>query len=253
MTADILGTLRAEIDAHALAEFPREACGLAIVQKGRHRYVPCRNVAESPAEHFQLSAEDYAHAEDRGEIVAVVHSHPNAWARASEADRVACETSGLPWIIVGVRDDGTGPFVVDVDTIAPCGFEAPLVGRAFVHGVLDCYTLVRDHFARELSIALPDFPRTDKWWERGDDLYMRHFAEAGFVPATGALRPHDVILMQIRTPGIAQVDVNHAAVYLGDGAMVHHLYQRLSSRDVYGGYWAENTRLIIRHKELTDA
>lgn len=39
---------------------------------------------------------------------------------------------------------------------------------------------------------------------------------------------------------------NHAAVYLGDGLMLHHMYGRLSSRDVYGGYWREVTRLVVR-------
>jgi len=41
---------------------------------------------------------------------------------------------------------------------------------------------------------------------------------------------------------------NHAGVYLGDGIMLHHLYGRLSSRDVYGGYWREVTRLTLRHE-----
>ncbi|WP_043946902.1 Mov34/MPN/PAD-1 family protein, partial [Ralstonia solanacearum] len=48
-----------------------------------------------------------------GEVLAVVHSHPNASAEPSEADHVACEASGLPWHIIAWPAD-------DVRTIEPC-------------------------------------------------------------------------------------------------------------------------------------
>ena len=53
----------------------------------------------------------------------------------------------------------------------------------------------------------------------------------------------DIILMQVKAD-----EVNHAAVYLGDGVMLHHLYNRLSDRTIYGGMWAEVTRKIVRLK-----
>lgn len=71
------------IREHALAEYPREACGLIVVAKGKERYIPCRNVADTASEHFILPAEEYAAAEDQGEITTVVHSHPDVPARAS--------------------------------------------------------------------------------------------------------------------------------------------------------------------------
>ncbi|MNC75892.1 NlpC/P60 family protein [compost metagenome] len=54
-----------------------------------------------------------------------------------------------------------------------------------------------------------------------------------------------MIVMQIQAP-----EPNHAAVYIGDGLMIHHLHGRLSERAVYGGYWQERTILTLRHKEL---
>ncbi|RLK45941.1 C40 family peptidase [Cupriavidus plantarum] len=224
---------------HAQRDYPREACGLVVVVDGRGKYVPCRNAAEG-SEHFILPAEDYAAAEDMGEIVAVVHSHPDVPAQPSEADLVSCEASGLPWHILSWPAD-------DLRTIVPSGYEAPLVGRQFSHGVLDCYTLIRDWYRRERCIDLPDFARRDDWWKSGEDLYMRHYAEAGFV-AVSQDQPEqagDVILMQLR----AKV-ANHAGIYLGDGHMLHHLHDRLSSRDVYGGYWQEITRCVLRYKGL---
>lgn len=246
---------KAAIIEHAQSEYPRESCGLVLIAKGRERYYRCTNKATTPSEHFIIGAEDYAFAEDQGEITAVVHSHPDVPARPSEGDRVACEASGVPWYIVSVMPADTAPEGHDggaIVEIEPEGYLAPLVGRPFQHGVLDCYSVIRDWYARERDIALPDFVRPDNWWNDGhSNLYLDHFAEAGFAPVGQypQLEVGDVILMQIRSKN----DVpNHAAVYLGDGQMLHHLYGRLSSRDTYVGYWRECTRLVVRRAAICD-
>lgn len=231
------------IGAHAVAEYPRECCGLVIIEKGRERYVPCRNIAATKAEHFVIAAQDYADAEELGEVVGVAHSHPDAPPMPSEADRVGCEETGVPWVIVSVRRDGETVAAAEAAVIEPQGYRAPLVGREFSHGVLDCYTIVRDWYAQERGIELPNFHRRDNWWNDGENLYLDNFEASGFERAIGAPQVGDIILMQIR----AKVP-NHAAVYLGDGLILHHLYGRLSSRDIYGGYWQEVTRCILRRK-----
>lgn len=112
-------TLQA-IQAHAVAAYPRECCGLIVATAGGEAYVACRNVAATPNEHFILPAEDYAAAEDQGEVVALVHSHPNASATPSDADRVICEQSGLTWHIVSVGQvTGEAPSVVTCSPSAP--------------------------------------------------------------------------------------------------------------------------------------
>lgn len=65
---------RAAIERHALAEYPRECCGLVIREGRKEVYVPCRNTASTPSEHFRLAPEDFAAAEDRGQVLAVVHT-----------------------------------------------------------------------------------------------------------------------------------------------------------------------------------
>lgn len=232
-----------EIREHAAREYPREACGLIAVVRGKERYLPCRNIAESNHENFVLHHEDYAKAEDLGEILALVHSHPDAGNQPSQADRVQCAASGLPWYIVSVNAQGE---TSDIARYEPEDYEAPLVGRQFAHGVLDCYTLIQDYYKRELNIVLPDFERADDWWNKGDDLYMQHFADAGFAPIKGTIRKHDVIIMQVRAPV-----PNHAGVFIGDpDRMLHHMHGRLSTRDVYGGWFQEVTRIVVRHRGL---
>lgn len=248
------------IEKHALAEYPRECCGLIVADGRKQKYIPCMNHAENNAD-FKLSAEDYAAAEDTGQIIAVVHSHIDISAQPSELDLVSCEASALPWIIVAIHKDPTAePEAVEWVAIEPKGYEAPLVGRSFHHGSLDCYGLIRDFYRIELGIELPDFERPDDWWSKPEtgELYLDNFERAGFSRATGDIKYGDVILMQYRSER-----TNHAGVYLGNtplktqpdlhpvmNAMIHHPMPSLSERAVYAGYWADVTRMIIRHKDM---
>jgi proteasome lid subunit RPN8/RPN11 len=234
---------------HAVAEYPRESCGLVVLQDGHEVYVPCRNIAASPSEHFVMSPEDYVLAEDLGEVVSVVHSHPGAAARPSMADRVMCEKSGIDrWTIVslGVQPDGTIA-VDDWCEFGPSGYVPPLIGRQFSHGALDCYSLVRDWYRLERGIELPDFERVDGWWEDGkSSLYLDNYRKATFqdVGQNAELQIGDVLLMQIRSKNGVP---NHAGVYIGDGIFIHHMHGQLSGRAVWGGMWAHCLRTVLRY------
>ncbi len=234
----LTAAMQAEILQQAKDEFPRESCGLVAVVKGRRRYFPCRNIAETPDEHFVLDG--WNEIEDKGEVVAVVHSHPKTNPAPSPADRVACEKSGLPWFIVNPSTEGWG-------YCEPEGFELPYVGREFVFGVVDCYSLCRDWYAREWGLQLKDYDRQDKFWERGENLYLDNFASEGFrkIPVE-ELQPGDALLMQLVSPL-----PNHAAIYLGDSQILHHVQGRLSSRDVYtlgSSYYGKSTVCALRHE-----
>ncbi|GEL72983.1 hypothetical protein MVI01_47670 [Myxococcus virescens] len=110
-----------------------------VAAAGEQRYVPCRKQAEGQA-HFIIHPEGYAGAEAEGEVLAVVHSHPNAAPEPSETDRVSVERWGLPWLIVNVP---LGYWRL----WHPTGYQPLLVGRPFSHGVLDCFSLIRDYFS----------------------------------------------------------------------------------------------------------
>lgn len=247
MDFDLTGGAFDAMFAHAEQQAPRECCGLLVkvAESEALLYVAAENVwpAEEP-DRFSIHPETYARvADDLGEVVAIVHSHPNASANPSMADRVGCEKSGLPWLIVG------WPSGV-VKRVDPEGWRAPYKGREFAHGVLDCYTLIQDWFRRELEVVLPDFDRSDGWWEERPDharenLYVENFARAGFVLAHGEPKRHDVFLMQVKA------DVaNHGAIYLGDGNILHHLHGMLSCENPYGGFWQRHTVAMLRHRDL---
>lgn len=178
--------------------------------------------------------------EDKGEVVAVVHSHPKTNPAPSPADKVACEKSELPWFIVNPNTEGWGYY-------EPAGFELPYVGREFVHGVVDCYSLCRDWYGREWGLKLQDYDRRDQWWDHGQNLYLENFEKEGFhkIPIE-QLQRGDALLMQLVSPV-----PNHAAIYLGDSQILHHVQGRLSSRDVFtlgSSYYGKSTACALRHE-----
>jgi proteasome lid subunit RPN8/RPN11 len=232
-------TVKAKFVEQAKAESPREACGLVIIKNGKQVYCPAKNLAKG-SDNFILDPLDYEKADTAGEIVAVIHSHPNMSAKPSQADLVACEGSGLPWFICGIPSE-------QWEYIKPSGYIAPLVGRQWSHGVLDCYAIIRDWYAQEKNISLLDFERSDEWWKMGGNLYLDNFEKAGFKRITlEELSCGDVILMTVNS-----TVPNHGAIYLGDNMILHHVHGRLSTRDIFGGYWLKNAMVYLRYEKNT--
>lgn len=87
--------------AHALREYPRESCGLVVMIGDEARYVECENLADGNS-HFIMNPEDFILADAAGEIVGVVHSHPDAPALPSANDIEAQKATGVPWHIISV-------------------------------------------------------------------------------------------------------------------------------------------------------
>ncbi len=228
---------KAEALAHAKEEYPRECCGLVAVVKGRTHYFPCRNLADTPDEHFVLDPDQYSEIEDKGEIISIIHSHPKTNHSPSQADLVACEKSGVPWFVVNPQTELWGSAV-------PTGFKLPYVGREFSHGLVDCYTLVRDWYKGEFGVELNDYHRRDKWWDKGENMYLDNFKKEGFK----AIPPEDVGYGDLFLMHLESTVPNHAAIYIGDMTILHHVQGRLSSRDVYGGYYQKNTARVLRHE-----
>ena len=161
-------SIKAAITAHANAEYPREACGVIV----NGEYIPCTNISPDNAQ-FEIDPWDIVGASKEGEITAYVHSHPDGSCTPSQPDRVQMSKHGLPWIITNG---------VDVELHELDGYQAPLLGREYHHGLMDCYTLVKDYYQRELGIYLNDYKRKDEWWidAKSKPLYLDGFKKEGF-------------------------------------------------------------------------
>ena len=41
---------------------------------------------------------------------------------------------------------------------------------------------------------------------------------------------------------------NHGGIYIDGNMILHHVQDRLSSRDLYGGFYQKNTAKILKHE-----
>ena len=208
---------------HAKDQDPKESCGLLLNIRGKERYFPCRNLSMTSHQCFILDPEDYVKADSIGDITAVIHSHPTTPPTASQADQISCEQSKLPWHIVNPKTETWG-------YCEPCGYNPPLLGRPWVWGVTDCWSLVRDWYKQEKNIILRDWdrPTTPEEFLK-NPMFELCAKDTGFrmLSATEKLEVGDLLFMSIMSSGL-----NHVAIYLGDNVL-HHLTDRLSCREPY--------------------
>lgn len=214
--------------AHALAEAPLESCG--VIMAGN--YFALKNLAADPATEFRIDPRFIAAY--YSEIDWICHSHffkdgdfdPRFHPREhgpSEADMVAQMTMEIPWSLVVVYNgEASEPILWGH------GIQEPILGRPYVSGVSDCYTLLEDYW-RPRGLVLPETPRNFLWWTdpAATSPFDRLKAEFGFRSVDFAdVNPGDVLLVSIRS-----AVVNHVAIYLGDGVVLHHLAGSVSRVD----------------------
>ena len=222
---------------HAKEQDPRESVGVLIVIKGKEQYYPCNNLSTYSQQCFILDPKDYVKADALGEITAIVHSHPVTPPSPSQADKVSCEQSGLKWHIVNPKTETWG-------YCEPTGYKPPLIGRQWVWGVTDCWSLVRDYYKEQHNIQLLDYQRpTTPQDFLNNPLFEQYAERTGFrqLNKDEKLQKGDVLLMSILHPTL-----NHVAIFLGDD-ILHHLADRLSTREPYNEWLLKCTGKRYRY------
>lgn len=224
---------------HAIEAYPNESCGLVIGDS----YVRVPNEAEDTKSHFKISvySPDYR---------AVVHSHPEVtidkpkYYGPSAADMIGQASSGIPWGVISTNGRNATPVAWFGDQVP----IAPLVQRPFIHGVYDCYALVRDYYRLERGISIYNQPRDHEWWEGPEDyLSPVNFKRHGFKEyPLSQMMPGDGLVMTIM-PGKVK-KVNHCAVYLGNNLILHHLFGRPSKKDNLGPWLKMCYKSALRYE-----
>lgn len=222
---------------HAKQEDPKESCGLLLNIRGKEQYFPCRNLSMTAHQCFIIDPEDYVRADNTGDITAIVHSHPVTPAVASEADKISCEESNLPWHIVNPKTETWGYY-------EPCGYKPDLIGQPWVWGVSDCWSLVRRYYKEKLNIELRDWERPTTPEEFiNDPMFERCAEDTGFreLKNDEKLENGDLLFMSILANGL-----NHVAIFL-DGDVLHHLTDRLSCKEPYNQWLQKCTGKRLRY------
>ena len=232
-------TWKESFKKYAQEQAPDEACGLLAVIEGKKIFWPCKNLAEGKHEFFMLDPDDWQECEDKGEILGVIHSHPTGSSMASEADKASCEHIGFPYYIYSINLDHWC-------SIEPSGWKAPsLIGRRFIWGKYDCWSIVTDWFKENKNIEIP-------YWERPktikDFLSNPEFEYAlpklNFIKQqnTDNLKIGDVLLFEGR-----KNILNHVAVYIGDMMILNHNRKGLSCREFFGLKYQKALRGVYRY------
>jgi len=207
---------------HAIDSYPEECVGL-VTKDGQ--YVALTNHAQDPLTSFAINPIEIA----QYDIDTICHSHPAGirdngnieWPSSHDMETFI-KYPQYKWMIIGTDGESvTDTVVYDAND------QTPLLGRTYIHGIHDCYAIIRDWY-KSVGITIKDYPRSYDWWHHGQDLYSKNFADCGFYEifpeSVNDLIPGDVLM----TTAGGDVIV-HAYIYVGDGLAYHHLINHLSS------------------------
>ena len=229
---------------HFNSEYPKEACGLIGVFKGKTKWFPCRNTADQELS-FIIDKEDYLAASLKSDIVAVVHSHPDISEEPSSRDIAQCNTLKLDYYIFSWPKG-------DMYYLTPEKRDNPLIGRIFEWGYKDCWSLFRDYYQQKLSILLKPHDSevfnhligyNENWWEKGKNYFVDLSKDYGFEEVLdGSLIKNDGLLFSI------QSNVpNHCGIYLENDLFIHHATNRISCRENLYPFWGKNFTKVMRY------
>lgn len=124
-----------------------------------------------------------------------------------------------------------------------------MIGLPYKPEVNDCLQAIRRRF-NDLGITIRDYAFPSDFWDYGDSMYERFFAEEGFYEVdsdTWKPQENDVLLV----PGSTMVSFpTHAGVIVEDNMIYHHYTGRLSELVPFKGVWRTPT-VILRHRDFS--
>jgi len=198
---------------YAKTIFPNEACGFFIDDE----FIPQENRHPDKQNNFEIDSKQFILNEDK--IQCIIHSHNN-YPHLSKNDMLQQIATDVPWGMVNLINNQPNEIVFwgnDIDNY-------PLKGRPFVHGVWDCYGLVRSYYKNVKGIIIKDFPREMNWWKKEPSMLENNFESAHFKRIDKSkVQEGDVVFMKI-----GKVTC-HAAIFLKNYTVLHHLVSKLSN------------------------
>lgn len=226
-----------EIEKHFLDEYPKEACGVLVVKKGKDYWIPCKNVAENSEETFIFDSKEYLKISRTSDIIGIVHNHPDASSTASQYDINNCNTLGIPFFIFSYPE-------MDLNILQPVKNRADLYGREYIFGEKDCFEAMRDYLKTKNITIPPRIPFEDNWFDKDLDYFSPDVVKewGGQEVSIKDIQENDVITFSVHSKV-----ANHCGVYLKNDIFYHHAVQRLSCRENLYPFWVKFIDRVYRY------
>lgn len=217
----------AEMRLAAIASYPREAV-FAYWPDGSWRELD--NIHSQPRAAFRVGGDDLKLLEAKPPLV-LVHTHTSGNPEPSDLDTAQQLRCGYVWAIMCLSGNGTDEVYQcsDPEYFGNGAPPAPLIGRQYLWGVRDCYTLVQGYYAIN-GAPIPCVPRVREPGQYKPNhpyaynLFNYWIPRCGFKPiATHLVMPGDVVVMNV-----SHAYPDHCAVVLGEGKYLEHTATRSS-------------------------
>ena len=231
-------TLKERIKKHAHEVAPEECCGIVYIQDKNLLIKKCQNVTkESKNEDFEIDDTDFIDCHNKGEIIGIYHSHPES-AAFSEEDIFRAEEICLPFYLYAIKEDKFAIYY-------PSEYLPSYIGRPFIFGVNDCYTLVREYYRREFQTGLGDYDADFDYASKEVSNFEINWEKEGFCLKTNYtdIKKGDVLVFKIN-----KSFPQHIGVYLGKNEFLHHPLNSQSRIELLDGLWAKSLVGYLRHQ-----
>jgi hypothetical protein len=239
-TINELSRLPKYLREHVENSGERMVCGLMVYMgRGNVIFKPAINASVTPTLSSEVSVQDLDEVGQSCEVVRVVcclddskYEDISYYQKLSDRDKLVYNLCFLPSNKLAV--------------VSPDGKFDDYEGRPYILGRYDCYTLVRDYFIKTLGIYLNDYSRDPREHNRNQGMIVQHMHDEGFIRVkNNDVKPGDFLILSFE-----ERSSGHAAVYVGEGRILHHNAPRKSCYEIYDDTLKSCTKSVWRHKKL---
>lgn len=259
------------IKDHSRESLPNE-CGGLILKDGAGNLTACRcrNASDTPKESCVLRRDEVKEKSNGYIVEAIYHSHSSNFEDFSWEDKYTSEEFKLKLVLFCSQKN-------TFNTYGPNGFIAPFTGRRWSQGVFSCITIIEDYYKKTFGIEIKGYDQLELCGEKLkyynfslalskchlDEKTIEMLAAIALIPddqrpwqslliknnfvKVKDFRKHDIILTKSFNENFNKkfniVYPIHAAIYLGDGRILHHPFGEESAIEAFG----EKEKLAITH------
>jgi len=239
--------IKQEIIKHADTS-KNEVCGFLVYTDEGIKVQKKENLINSATE-FMMRVDE------QSDYAAYYHSHID-FDQISDADIIVSERLGLACVVYNKQ---SGSFHV----YSPTGGKIQYTGRPFLLGFADCLWLIKDYYLYNLNInfipepeVLKNYVNEEEYkllmskrftdeaqYVKDNDFLKKYFEDNNFREVKD-IKKNDVLIMKTKTYNFPI----HCAIYLGEGRILHHPGDGVSTIERLSNEYKKWVIYIMRHK-----